>query len=323
MAHVNIPSPNSQDIPQALNLFKAVLFPVLIIFGFQLSNMIAVAIDTLNPAGKTVIMWSVVKWSVIGLIAVANAIIIAGMGIMAHDGVHKVLFRNRIVNDLLSSLLSAHSLLPFYANRQFHLNHHSFAHQPDKDPEEVIHNRPYLAAFVFGPFFGLLAQYKIMLANILGSSNKKKWFRAAADTISVCIAGLSYFYWLPLTGVELKYTVIPLLVVLPTIYNYRAMSDHYGLAAVIRKSQKGVAELSDDSHTIQEETSGWVVKTTPLLQWLWSNVNYHEVHHKYPYLSYQHLPAVFEKTKDTLPYAVVNGYTRSLLNLRDKRYYQN
>jgi len=322
MTQHNIPDPSTQDIPQAMNLFKSVLFPVLIIIGFQLSNMIAIRIETLIPADKTVVMWSVLKWSVIGLIALVNAILITGMGILAHDGVHKVLFRNRVVNDLLSSVLSAHALLPFYANRQFHLRHHSFAHQPGIDPEEVIHNRPYLAALLVGPFFGLLAQYNILLANILDLLNIKKCFRAMADMMAICFAGFSYFYWLPLMGIELNYTVIPLLIVLPLVYNYRAMSDHYGLPAVIRKSEKEKSTKLENNHTLQEETSGWVVETTPLLEWLWSNINYHEVHHKYPYLSYNHLPEMFEKTRDKFPYAVVNGYTRSLINLRKQSYYK-
>ena len=323
MSQYQIPNPSNQHIPQLLNIFKALLFPVLILCGFLLSDYIAVKFDSHSIAKQGAFYWFILKWFVIGLIAVINTVLLAGMGILAHDGVHRVLFKNKVVNDIASSLLSIHALLPFYANRQFHLNHHSYAHQPGKDPEEVIHNRPFLLALVMGPFFGLAAQYQIMLRNIIGAMNRKKLFRAGADLLSLTIAGLSYFYWLPKTGVELKNTIVPLLAVLPLVYNYRAISDHYGLAAVVRKSQRQVNLDEADNKTLQEETSGWIVKTTPLLQWIWSNVNYHEVHHKFPYLSYQYLPEVYDKTREQLNYKVVNGYTRSLLNLRNKAYYQN
>ena len=161
-----------------------------------------------------------------------------------------------------------------------------------------------------------------MLSNLLGLLDKKKCFRALADIFAICFAGFSYFYWLPLMEIELKYTVIPLLIVLPIVYNYRAMSDHYGLPAVIRKSERETIISKEDNVTLQEETSGWVVLTTPLLQWLWSNINYHEVHHKYPYLSYNHLPEIFEQTREQFPYAVVKGYTRSLFSLRNQHYYK-
>ena len=67
--------------------------------------------------------------------------------------------------------------------------------------------------------------------------------------------------------------------------------------------------------------TGWVVLTAPWLEWLWSHVNYHEVHHKYPYLSHNHLPRVFEATRAHHPYLVVHGYWRSLGLLKKRRYY--
>ena len=85
-----------------MNLFKSVLFPVLIIIGFQLANTIAIAIEALISVDKTMLMWSILKWSVVGLIAWVNAILITGIGILAHDGVHTVFFRKKIVNELLN-----------------------------------------------------------------------------------------------------------------------------------------------------------------------------------------------------------------------------
>jgi fatty acid desaturase len=61
--------------------------------------------------------------------------------------------------------------------------------------------------------------------------------------------------------------------------------------------------------------------TPQWLQWLWSHVNYHEVHHKYPYRSHQYLAQAFEASRNRYPDLVVNGYWRSLLNVRKHNYY--
>ncbi len=106
------------------------------------------------------------------------------------------------------------------------------------------------------------------------------------------------------------------------------MSDHYGLAKVKRKSEQYREILENDdidneenAQASKQQASGWVVHTQPWLEWLWSHVNYHEVHHKFPYLSHVHLKQAFEATKSTYPYREVNGYTQSLLALHDKDYY--
>jgi fatty acid desaturase len=62
------------------------------------------------------------------------------------------------------------------------------------------------------------------------------------------------------------------------------------------------------------------VLTPQRLQWLWSHVNFHEVHHKYPYLSHKYLPQAFEASRNQYPYLVVNGYWRSLLDVRKHDY---
>ena len=106
------------------------------------------------------------------------------------------------------------------------------------------------------------------------------------------------------------------------------MSDHYGIPPLVReiKKRKDILDADEetwhaDSERRQREVSGWVVLTAPWLEWLWSHVNYHEVHHKYPYLSHRYLPQVFAATRAQHPYLVVRGYWRSLLNLRQRRYY--
>ena len=52
-------------------------------------------------------------------------------------------------------------------------------------------------------------------------------------------------------------------------------------------------------------------------------MNYHEVHHKYPYLSHRYLPQVFDATRTRDSYLLVRGYWLSLANLRQREYYSS
>jgi len=147
MAKSQIPTPKDQVIPAAENLFKAVLLLALLFASFALTQrgVSALAAGTLSGwqgAG--------LKWTFILGMAVWHGILILGMGVLAHDAVHKVLFRSLYWNELWGGLLSAFTLVPFYANRQIHLTHHGYAHQPGLDPENEMHNHSFLYAGTIG-----------------------------------------------------------------------------------------------------------------------------------------------------------------------------
>ena len=133
---------------------------------------------------------------------------------------------------------------------------------------------------------------------------------------------------MPAWGISPLVSFVPILVLFPPVFGVRALSDHYGIPAVSRASRQARDVLETDADNWQSgrerrqrEVSGWVVLTSPWLEWLWSNVNYHEVHHKYPWLSYRYLPAAFAATRDQHAYLVVRGYWRSLWQLRQRAYY--
>ena len=79
-----------------------------------------------------------VWWTVPAALA---AIVLVGAGQhqltgLAHEGVHHILFRNRLLNDLASDLLT---MFPLYGAthlyRLQHLAHHQFVNDPDRDPD--------------------------------------------------------------------------------------------------------------------------------------------------------------------------------------------
>jgi fatty acid desaturase len=286
---------NEQVIPAGENLGKALLLMGLIAASFWIAN-------GLHGAP------SAAKWLAIAALGVANVVLLTGLGVLAHDAVHRVLFRSAFWNELWGGLLSALTLIPFQANRQFHLTHHAYAHQPGLDPEEAMHDRPFALALAHGANLGLKEQYRLYLGNLRRGEPKSAW-RAAQDTFFIAGAAALYFVAVPALGLSIWATVVPTIVAFPPVFAFRALSDHYGLPPV------------QNARGRQEEVTGWVVLTSPWLEWLWSHVNYHEVHHKYPYLSHRYLPQVYAATRERYPYRVARGYWRSLLDLRKRNYY--
>ena len=317
-----IPTPKTQIIPGAHNVFKIALLLGLLCLSFWAGDALARFFDALAmPAAAAA------KWLAVGALAVVDAMLIIGMAVLAHDAVHRVLFRSPFWNEFWGGLLSALALVPFQANRQFHLTHHGYAHQPGLDPEEAMHRRSFLYAMTLGSFVGLKEQYRLWFANIARVNDPRRGARALKDAAALGAAAGIYFVAVPALGWSIATTVIPTILVFPMVFAVRALSDHYGIPATARDSLPREEIVDTDADTAQarrdrrREVSGWVVLTAPWLEWLWSGVNYHEVHHKYPWLSHRYLAPTFAATRTQHPYLVVNGYWRSLLNLRHKDYY--
>lgn len=309
-----LPSPHDQHIPQTENLLKLLLLPALLAGSFVLADRIASLTDS-----------QALQLLLVQPLAIANGMLIIAFGALAHEAVHRVLFRNAIANEWLGGIASAMMLTPFQANRQFHLTHHAHAHQPQLDPENGMHHRSFWLAMTAGSLVGLWLQYRIFSSNVLrGFTNARYRERTARDAVCLAIAALFYI-GLPMSlQLDLLLTSGMTVLVFPLVFAFRALSDHYGLPPVLRKSQR--LQVIEDGNEWQQDiepasVTGWVILTQPWLAWLWSNVNYHEVHHKYPWLAHCHLPAAFSQTRDTVPYRITDGYWRSFLSLMQKNYY--
>jgi fatty acid desaturase len=316
-----IPKFAEQTLPQAENLFKVLLFPALLFGSFLLTRAI-----TEPFIGTAMPVWT---YGLLLVLAVFNCVIILGMGVLAHEALHRVLFRRAFWNELVGGLLSALALLPFYSNREFHLSHHAAAHQLDRDPEHPTHNRPFLLAVTYGSVIALLLQYRILFSNLFRHFGERHYrARVVKDVAFITAAGLFYFVLVPAAGVNILYSVLPTSWVLPFVFGYRAISDHYGIPAPQRRAARGQRVLEPDGavwheslRTVRDQVSGWVILTNPLLEWVWSHINYHEVHHKFPWLSHIHLKPAFEATRRQVPYLVVRGYTANLFRLAYLPYY--
>ncbi len=325
MSGLQIPSPKDQAIPSAENLFKAAFLVVALLASFYVTQRVADAIEAAAPSSP---LAATLKWLFVAFMGVWDCVLLTGMGVLAHDAVHRVLFRRPFWNELGGGLLSACSMLPFYANRQFHLTHHGHAHQPGLDPEEEMHGRPFVYAATIGSMLALYFQYRNLFRSMLRIADPRHAARVMKDLLFLSLAAAFYLAFVPALGLSPMYTVVPMLLGLLPVFAWRALSDHYGIPPT--ESAATRQEILDaepdgwqgDGARRRREVSGWVVLTNPWLEWLWSHVNYHEVHHKYPWLSHVHLKPVFEATRGREPYLVARGYWRSLANVARSRYYE-
>jgi fatty acid desaturase len=325
---MTIPKPKEQSIPAAGNLGKASLLLALLGLSLYSTKFIEAILAALSPHGA---VWEqLLKWSVVGLLGLLNGVLLVALDILAHEAVHRVLVRSAFWNELWGGVCAALLLVPFNANRQFHLAHHRYTHQPGRDPESILFGRPFWAALTIGSVMGLGEQYRILATNILGMGERSAVRRAVLDVVFLAVIGTTYFVLLPALGISLTLAVFPAIALTPLVFAFRGISDHYGLPAIVGEAGQQ-SDALDVPETIesaarlgrQPKIIARVVLTSFWLEWLWSHFNYHEIHHRYPYLSHRYLPQVFMATRHQHPYVVVRGYGRSLLNLRKCSYFQN
>ncbi|MFT3931256.1 MAG: fatty acid desaturase [Spongiibacteraceae bacterium] len=312
--------PYAAAFPEKSNALKAILFLAVLTGSLVAMSRLSTLINTDLPLQVLAILF-------IFLLAIINACLILGMAVLAHEAVHTVLFRSRRLNDLIGGLLSAMSLIPFHANRQFHLSHHRYSHQPGLDPECTMHARGYIYAFFAGPHIGIFLQHKKFIENLFHGLRKPRYLRLFfKDSCYLSCALAYYFSLVHFADVSPLYALLPTALMFTIVFSVRAMSDHFGLPPLQRKSER-FDEVVDQSELEKagyehERASGWVVLTHPFIEWLWSNVNYHDVHHRFPNIPHANLKDVFERTRDEYRYAIVPGYFANLKNLYGKKYFR-
>ena len=318
MVYEGVPTPGEHVIPDTHNLFRIGVLLCLLLGAFIAGHLGAIEIQRIPASAEWTILAA--QWLWLLLCGAIASVAVQGLGILAHDAVHKVLLSRLWLNELVGGMISAFALLPFNANRQFHMTHHRFSHQRDADPEQPMHKHNLLFAITAGSVIALALQYRILVKMLTGHQRSlQNVSNALKDIGYVSIAMAFYFVLIPQAGLTMYHTFVPMMLTLPLIFGMRSISDHYGLPAVIRH-QRG-DEGHRDPAIIQHEVSGWVILTSPLFEWLWSSVNYHEVHHKFPYLSHRYLKQTFAATRGVFPYVVAEGYVRNLWRQRKRDYY--
>jgi fatty acid desaturase len=187
-----------------------------------------------------------------------------------------------------------------------------------------MHHRAFREALLHGAFHGLKCQYRTWARQLrAGSDSRRQRGRALLDLVSIAAAGFLYFGATTLAGISPLFTVVPMILAFPLVFSLRALCDHYGVPASMPSAgnRPDIVSPDDQWRPAARRVTGWVVLTHPWLEWLWSSVNYHEVHHKFPHLAHCDLKPVFQATRTELPYLTVDGYGQCLRVLSRLPYY--
>ncbi len=188
-----------------------------------------------------------------------------------HEGVHSLISRRRPVNEFFNWFVHMVVGLSGSAYRAFHLEHHKKAHS-SQDPEvealQFIHKDIPGWTYLFLPLSAFFAinTYPLRHPNTFANG-----WSVARDLL---FAAMAHFAILFVIGMEnyLTYVTLPIVTSLALTNALRTICEHHNAVAGDRWL---------DTRTM---------KTSSLLEWLWSNVNYHLEHHLFSTVPYHKLP---------------------------------
>jgi len=235
----------------------------------------------------------------------AAGIFVIGFGpfhdllVQGHEGTHNLISRNRRVNDFFTWFTLGLTGISAEAHRRFHLDHHHYAHTAE-DPEYQFFDRVVRGvpgwAYFFIPVFAQLG------VNTYGL--QKKMPAEVRRRVLLELAGAAVLHGTLMFVVGwrryLLFVIAPMVTGLYVASVLRAVTEHHDVTAG------------------SEWTNARSIVTHPLIEFLWSNVNYHLEHHLYPSVPYHALPEL-RKALGTDYQAhrsnVESGYGRTALTL--------
>ena len=226
--------------------------------------------------------------------------------VQGHEGTHDLISRNRRVNDFFTWFTLALAGISAEAHRQFHLDHHHRAHTPD-DPEFQYFNRVVCGvpgwAYFFIPMFAQIGVNAYGLQKKMPVEVKRKILVELAGAVFLHAAIAFTLGWRR----YLLFVVAPMVTGLYVASVLRSVTEHH--------------DVTEGS----EWTNARSIVTHPVIEFLWSNVNYHLEHHLYPSVPYHALPELRRALAADLQVHqsnMENGYGRTALALlRDPRHF--
>lgn len=212
-------------------------------------------------------------WVVMGAIICIGAIAMHDLLAQGHEGIHGMIARRPWVNELLTWF--THAVVGFSgtAYRAFHLDHHRYA-QTERDPEYRLLNRVVLGA----PGWAYLLVPAVFH---LAINTYPMRIRGRQDVIPNTIrdlVGMVGLHVALMMGLGmpsyLLFVILPIGTSFACAMVIRSICEHHGAP--------GGNRWTNTRTTI----------TTPLLSFVWSNVNYHLEHHLFPFIPFHKLPLV-------------------------------
>jgi fatty acid desaturase len=224
--------------------------------------------------------------------------------VQGHEGTHDLISRNRRANDFFTWFTLALAGISAEAHRCFHLDHHHYAHT-SQDPEFQFFDR--VVCGVPGWAYFLIPAFAQLGVNAYGFERKTPTEvrrRIALELIGVVLLHAAIAFVLGWRR-YLLFVIAPMVTGLYVASVLRSVTEHH------------------DVTEGNQWTNARSIVTHPLIEFLWSNVNYHLEHHLYPSVPYHALPELRRAlTADyqTHQNNFGNGYGRTALALlRDPR----
>lgn len=233
-----------------------------------------------------------------GLCLLPQGLLLCFLFTLSHECTHQTPFATRRINDWVGHAIAPVIALPFLWFRYFHLAHHKYTNDPDRDPELAGGGRPttrrrwlaYLSGL--GYWRGNLGVIwanatRPLTADYLPRRQHAAMRREARIILALYgLAALSLI-WSPLL---IWLWIVPLLIGQPFLRLY-LLAEH-GLCPP-------VADMLENSRT---------TLTTRLVRALAWNMPYHAEHHSFPAVPFHRLPAFHQLTQAHLK-STSDGYT--------------
>ena len=242
-------------------------------------------------------IWVGYGWPLWWIVLVPYGVCLVFLFTLAHEATHKTPFQTEWLNEASGHLAGLVLLLPFEWFRRFHMAHHRFTNDPERDPELMgpkpdtwprfmlhVSGMPYwqgMAAQVWRSAFGRVE------ADYL-SDRAMPRIRSEARVYLAVYAVLAFtLLWSPLV---LWLWVLPVLLGQPFLRIY-LLAEHGRCPSV--------ANMLENSRT---------TFTNRVVRFLAWNMPYHAEHHAYPMVPFHQLPAFHERTKAHL-LSTSDGYS--------------
>lgn len=231
------------------------------------------------------------------LLVLPQGILLVFLFTLSHECTHQTPFRSRWLNEIVGHGVGLLIALPFVWFRYFHLAHHKWTNDPDRDPELAGRPRPddrlsfviYLTGWHYwtGMIKVLIGNARGQLAEPYLPARQHGAMQSEARILLACygLAALS----LLISPVLFWIWLLPLIVGQPFLRLY-LLAEH-GLCPP-------VANMLENSRT---------TFTNTLVRFVAWNMPYHAEHHSFPNVPFHKLPAFHAWTQQHLK-STSNGY---------------